>query len=56
MAKDFLNPFDKGVTYKEFLDSLPKDAVLEKHCKDHLTPEEIIWLETELNHYNTNKK
>jgi hypothetical protein len=52
----FLNPFSKGVTYADVLANLPKDAVLSKYYKDKLTEEEIIWLETELNHYNTNKK
>lgn len=57
MASDkFLNPFDKGVSYADFIASLPKDAVLSKYCKDHLTAEQIEWLEVELEHYNNNNK
>ncbi len=53
---DFLNPFDKGVNYKDFLDSIPKNTTVEKHCKDKLTKEQIEFLIEDLKHYKNNLK
>lgn len=57
MANDKkLNPFEKGVSYKDLVASFPKDVVLEKYYKDILTAEQIEWLEKELEIFNNNKK
>lgn len=48
MASDkFLNPFDIGVTYKQFQEELGKKSVAE-YCKGKLNEEEIEFLEKEL--------
>lgn len=31
--EDFLNPFDAGVNYKDFLASIPEGKTVEQHCK-----------------------
>lgn len=49
-AKDFVNPFEKGVNYKMFLDAVGKEDVAE-YCKDHLTKEQIDFLIEDLKHY-----
>lgn len=51
---DFLNPFDFGVNYKDFLESIPTDLTIESHCKNHLTNEQIEWLIEDIKHF-TNK-
>lgn len=43
----FLNPFEAGVNYKQFLEALGKKSVAD-YCKDHLTTEQIEWLEKDL--------
>ena len=50
MAKekeDFLNPFDKGVSYDEFLKALGTKSIAE-YCKGKLTQDQIAWLENEI--------
>ena len=47
MAK-FLNPFGKGVTYKEFLKSVPKGKSVKDHLKGKCTLEEVEFIENEL--------
>ncbi len=47
----FLNPFTKGVTYEQFLKSVPKGKKVREHLKGHCTKEQIDWLETELNKF-----
>ena len=54
MAKEkivFVNPFDNGVTYADFLAAIPKDKTVEEFCKDELTVEQIEWLVEDLKHY-----
>ncbi len=51
----FLNPFTKGVTYEQFLKSLPKDKSVKDHLKGKCTKEQIEWLEIELINYKKNK-
>ena len=54
MAKDkieFLNPFDEGVSYAEFLEQVGKKTIAE-YCKDKLTDEQIAGLEIEVEHFN----
>lgn len=52
---EFVNPFIKGVTYKMFNKALGEKSV-EEYCKDHLEPEQIVWISTEMKHYKGNKK
>lgn len=57
MAEDKkVNPFNEGTTYPEFLKAIPKGTKVADYCKDFLSKEEIVWLETELEHYNNNLK
>jgi hypothetical protein len=50
----FLNPFGVGVSYKDFLASIPKGVTLEDYCKSELTKEQINYLKTELENYKKN--
>jgi hypothetical protein len=52
----FVNPFEKGVTYTEFLKSIPKGTTVEKHCEKQLTEAEISWIVTELASFEANEK
>jgi hypothetical protein len=50
-AKDeFVNPFQKGVTYKDFVKAIGNKTVKE-YCGDYLTIQEVSWLEREIEHY-----
>lgn len=49
----FVNPFDKGVNYKTFLEAAGSDV--KGYCKGKLTEEQIEWLINDLKHYNPNK-
>ena len=44
--KVFLNPFDRGVTYEQFLKSLPKGVSISNHLKGKCSQEQINWLKT----------
>jgi len=52
---DFLNPFHQGVSYDQFLASIPKGKSVAQYCKNKLTPDEIAWIETELEFHKQNK-
>lgn len=45
--KKFINPFDAGVTYKDFIKAMG-DVSLQEYCKGKLTDEQIAFLKTEL--------
>lgn len=50
MAKsDFINPFEIGVSYKEFL-AIVKESkkTVSDYCKGNLTKEHIEWLENDI--------
>lgn len=51
----FVNPFHYGINYKMFMDALNTKTVKE-YCKEHLTSEQIEWLENDLKHYKENLK
>jgi hypothetical protein len=53
MAKDikFVNPFEAGVNYKDFLAAIPKEKSIEDYCKEHLTTEQITWLVEDIKHF-----
>lgn len=46
----FVNPFDTGVTYKDFCDAKGSKSVKE-YCEGKLTAEQIEWLENDLKFY-----
>lgn len=48
---DFVNPFTPGVSYAEFLATVPDGVSVADHCKEHLTDEQIQWLVNDLKHY-----
>jgi len=45
---EVLNPFDSGVTYADFLKSLPSGKTATEALKNKCTPEQLEWLEIEL--------
>ena len=47
----FINPFDRGVTYEQFLKSLPKGKSISEHLKGKCSNEQIEWLKTELKQF-----
>lgn len=55
MAKEnFINPFDNGVSYNDFLEALGKQSIAE-YCKGKLTEEQIEWLEKDIKLIKKNK-
>tara|TARA_R110000744_G_scaffold375581_1_gene489132 strand:+ start:580 stop:756 length:177 start_codon:yes stop_codon:yes gene_type:complete len=48
---EFINPFDKGVTYEDFLKSLPKGKSISEHLKGKCSEQQIEWLKTELKQF-----
>ena len=62
MAKDnkpskakFVNPFEKGVTYEQFLKSVPQGVKVETHLKGKCSDAQIKWLSEELKQFKNNK-
>lgn len=51
---EFVNPFQKGTTYADFLNA-KGEKTIDEYCKKYLTAEQIAWLETEIEHF-LNKK
>jgi hypothetical protein len=56
VTEDFLNPFDAGVNYKDFLASIPEGKTVEQHCKGKITDEQLEFLLQDLKHYSNNNK
>lgn len=59
MAKkttDFVNPFDKGVTYSQFLEAIPDGVSIKDYLsgKD-FTDADIEWIETEIESFKKNQ-
>ena len=50
-AKKFVNPFDAGVSYADFIASIPKGKTVAEHLKGKCTPEQIAWIEEEIKNY-----
>jgi hypothetical protein len=46
----FVNPFQKGVTYADFVKALGDKTVAE-YAGAYLTIQEVSWLEREIEHY-----
>lgn len=51
----FINPFNKGVSYKEFLEAIPKGKSIKDYVKGKLKEDQIKWLETEIKYYKQKK-
>jgi hypothetical protein len=52
----FLNPFTEGVTYAEFLSSIPNGKTVAEHLQGKLTNTEINWICEEVEHFKTLKE
>ena len=50
----FINPFDTGVSYADFLKSIPKSRSVKQHLKNKCSVEQIEWIEKELKLYKKN--
>ena len=50
----FVDPFEIGVTYENFIQALGEKTVSEYLSATH-TKEQIEWIETEINHFKNNK-
>lgn len=55
VKKEIINPFDAGVSYKEFLKSLPKGKTASQHLKGVCSKEQLEWLELELKQFKIKK-
>ena len=47
---EFLNPFNKGVSYAQFLEA-KGDLTVVEYCEGKLEPAQIEWLIIELEHF-----
>lgn len=47
-TKEKVNPFKKGVTYKDLLAAIPEKTKVADYLKDICTKEEIEFIESEL--------
>lgn len=52
----FINPFDAGVTYEDFLKSIPKGKTVEEYCDKKIEANQLEWLLVELEHFKNNKQ
>lgn len=52
----FVNPFESGVTYADFLAAVPKGKTVEEYCNKQLEAEQLQWLLVELEHFKNNTK
>tara|TARA_R110000868_G_scaffold98448_2_gene270953 strand:- start:554 stop:742 length:189 start_codon:yes stop_codon:yes gene_type:complete len=50
-----LNPFNEGVTYKDFLKALPEGTTPAEYLKGVCSHEQIEWINTELKHLKNKK-
>lgn len=51
VKKDFVNPFEQGVTYEDFLNAIPKGKTIEEYCNKKLDADQLEWLLNDLKHY-----
>lgn len=51
--QEFVNPFNVGLSYDEFLKSIPKGIKLEDYLKGNLEKEQIDWIVSEINNLKT---
>lgn len=57
IKEGFLNPFNEGTSYAEFLKEVNSSKKeLEDYCKGKLSDEQITWLKTEIEHFENKNK
>ena len=57
VTTDFVNPFDQGVTYEQFLKAIPDGVSIKDYLKDsELTEQDIAWIEEEISCYHKNNQ
>lgn len=54
-VESVVNPFDKGVSYAQFLKALPEGVTPSEYLKDVCSEEQLAWLEIELQHFKNKK-
>lgn len=52
---EFLNPFTDGVSYNQFLETVPEGTSVKEHCGLFLDEDQIKWLEAELECHRLNQ-
>lgn len=52
----FVDPFKKGVTYEQFINSIPEGVTVTEHLKGKCEDAQIEWLESEVKQLLNNKK
>lgn len=55
VSESVVNPFDKGVSYADFLKALPEGVDPSEYLKGVCSDEQIEWLKTELKHFKNKK-
>jgi len=55
-SSKFLNPFNEGVTYADFVNAIPEDQTVAEYCSGELTKDEINWISEEVEHFKGNQK
>jgi hypothetical protein len=55
VSESVVNPFDKGVSYADFLKALPEGMELSEYLKGVCSDEQIEWLKTEIEHFKNKK-
>jgi len=50
----FLNPLTPGVSYKQFLGSIPQGKTIKTHLKGKLKDAQIEWIAEEVKNYKKN--
>ena len=54
-SKSVVNPFDKGVSYADFVKALPEGVEPSEYLKDVCSDEQLEWLKIELEHFKKEK-
>ena len=52
----FLNPFTEGVTYADFVTSIPNGKTVAEHLNGKFSEDEISWICEEVKHFEKSKK
>lgn len=53
-TKEFVNPFEAGVSYADFKKAIPKGKTIKEYCNGKLSEDEINWIEDEIKHFDSN--
>lgn len=52
----FVNPFEQGVKYIDFLKAIPSGKTVEEYVKGKLTDDQIDWLSREIKYFKQKKQ